>query len=154
MAVEDGSVGLMMCVDVWYLILKCTITISVFVAIIIALGYIALRFTENTTDKNISLYTSSHYLDKHWKISASSGADKSMELLQRYVTRGDATKDDYEKILRAHNHFVNGMKSEQREKATQLRKQGLGQHLLIRLLVLVRRRALCRKWLWGSQSAC
>ena len=63
---------------------------------------------------------------KHWKISASSGADKSLELLRRYVTRGDMMKDDYEKILRAHNHFVNGMKSEQREKATQLRKQGLG----------------------------
>ena len=54
---------------------------------------------------------------KHWMISAGSGDDKSLEAIRQCFMNGHATKDEFEKALRAHKESKDEMKSEQREAA-------------------------------------
>ena len=39
---------------------------------------------------------------KHWMISASAGDDDSLKEIRQCSVNGHATKDDFEKVLRAH----------------------------------------------------
>ena len=54
---------------------------------------------------------------KHWMIAAGAGCDKSLKAIRVCYLDGDATKDDFEKALRAHKEAKDEMKSEQREAA-------------------------------------
>ena len=54
---------------------------------------------------------------KHWMISAGAGDDISLKSIRQCYSRGYATKDDFEKALRAHKDAKDAMKSEQREAA-------------------------------------
>ena len=52
---------------------------------------------------------------KHWMISAGAGNDKSLAAIRECYLRGHATKDDFEKALRAHKESKDEMKSDKRE---------------------------------------
>ena len=54
---------------------------------------------------------------KHWTISASAGRDGSLKRIRECFMEGYATRDDFEKALRAHKRSKDEMKSEQRELA-------------------------------------
>lgn len=54
---------------------------------------------------------------KHWTISAAAGDDKSLTVIRECFLNGHATKDDFEKALRAHKEAKDEMKSDQREAA-------------------------------------
>ena len=54
---------------------------------------------------------------KHWMISAAAGHDKSLKNIRDCFMNGHATKDDFEKALRAHKDVTDEMKSDQREAA-------------------------------------
>jgi TPR repeat protein len=58
---------------------------------------------------------------KHFMISAGAGDDKSLEKIRVCFIRGDATKDDFEKALRANKESKDEMKSDQREAAAVFR---------------------------------
>ena len=61
---------------------------------------------------------------KHWMIAAGAGLDESLTAIRVcYLDDGHATKDDFEKALRAHQASTDEMKSDQREAAKQ-RLQG------------------------------
>ena len=62
---------------------------------------------------------------RHWMMSAAQGAEKSLEMIQRELKKGNATKDEYEKALRSYQNAMKRMKSDSRETATNLRKMGL-----------------------------
>ena len=54
---------------------------------------------------------------KHWMIAARAGHDKALAAIRGRYMSGQATKDDFEKALRAHKDARDEMKSEQREEA-------------------------------------
>ena len=54
---------------------------------------------------------------KHWMISAGAGHDESLKAIRECFLDGHATKDDFEKALRAHKEAKDEMKSDQREAA-------------------------------------
>ena len=54
---------------------------------------------------------------KHWMISAAAGHDKSLMGIRECFQNGHATKDDFEKALRAHKNAKDEMWSHQREAA-------------------------------------
>jgi len=54
---------------------------------------------------------------KHWMIAARSGDTGSLEKIKQLYTDGHATKDDYAKALRAHQAYVDEIKSVQRDEA-------------------------------------
>ena len=54
---------------------------------------------------------------KHFMIAAGAGHDDSLEEIQQLFLYGHATKDEFEKALRAHKEAKDEMKSEQRESA-------------------------------------
>ena len=60
---------------------------------------------------------------KHFIISAAAGHDKSLKAMQQGYLDCHATKDDFEKALRAHKESKDEMKSEQREAAAAARNQ-------------------------------
>jgi len=63
---------------------------------------------------------------KHWMIAAGAGHDKSLKEIRKGYMYGVATKDDFEKALRAHKEANDEMKSDQRETAAAyLRSRGL-----------------------------
>ena len=58
---------------------------------------------------------------KHYMISARAGYDNSVKEIRVCFMNGHATKDDFEKALRAHKEAKDGMKSDQRDKAAAAR---------------------------------
>jgi tetratricopeptide (TPR) repeat protein len=54
---------------------------------------------------------------KHFMISAIAGDDDSLEKIRKCYLNGWATKDDFEKALRAHKEAKDGMRSDQRDAA-------------------------------------
>ena len=54
---------------------------------------------------------------KHWMISAGAGHDNSLAAIRAYFLRGHATKDEFERALRAHKEAKDEMKSVQRKAA-------------------------------------
>ena len=54
---------------------------------------------------------------KHYTISAGAGHDKSLKKIRECFLNGYATKDDFEKALRAHKEAKDEMTSDQREAA-------------------------------------
>ena len=54
---------------------------------------------------------------KHWMIAAMAGYDNSLNAIRQCYLEGHATKDDFEKALRAHKHATDEMKSDHREAA-------------------------------------
>ena len=54
---------------------------------------------------------------KHWMIAARAGHDNSLQAIRVGFMHGIATKDDFEKALRAHKEVKDEIKSEQREAA-------------------------------------
>ena len=54
---------------------------------------------------------------KHYMIAAGAGHDKSLKAIRQRFLDGHATKDDFDKALRAHKEANDEMKSEQREAA-------------------------------------
>jgi TPR repeat protein len=63
---------------------------------------------------------------KHWMIAAGAGDDDSLKEIRKGFMRGHATKDDFEKALRAHKEANDEMKSDQREAAAAyLRSRGV-----------------------------
>jgi TPR repeat protein len=54
---------------------------------------------------------------KHWMIAAEAGHDNSLAAIRACFLRGHATKDDFERALRAHKEAKDEMRSEQREAA-------------------------------------
>jgi TPR repeat protein len=60
---------------------------------------------------------------KHWMISAAAGHDNSLKEIRQFFLEGHATKDDFEKALRAHKDVTDEMKSDQREAAAAARGQ-------------------------------
>ena len=64
---------------------------------------------------------------KHWMISAAAGHDNSLKEIRQLFSSGRATKDDFEKALRAHKEAKDEMKSDQREAAAAARNQNAEQ---------------------------
>jgi hypothetical protein len=58
---------------------------------------------------------------KHWMISAGAGHDDSLKNIRECFFEGHATKDDFEKALRAHKEAQDDMRSDQREEAAAYR---------------------------------
>ena len=58
---------------------------------------------------------------KHWMISAGARYDFSLKAIRLVFLSGRATKDDFEKALRAHKEANDEMKSDQREAAAAFR---------------------------------
>ena len=58
---------------------------------------------------------------KHWMIAAMAGYDKSLKEIRDCFLDGHATKDGFEKALRAHKDAADEMKSDQREAAAAAR---------------------------------
>ena len=58
---------------------------------------------------------------KHWIIAARAGCDKSLKEIRNAFMNGHATKEDFEKSLRAHKESADEMKSDQREAAAAAR---------------------------------
>ena len=54
---------------------------------------------------------------KHYMIAAGAGEDNSLRKIREYFMKGHATKDDFEKALRAHNDAKDEVKSDQRDAA-------------------------------------
>ena len=54
---------------------------------------------------------------KHWMISAGAGYDDSLKFIRAAFMNGRATKDEFEKALRAHKEASDEMKSDQRDAA-------------------------------------
>ena len=54
---------------------------------------------------------------KHFMISAGAGWDESLKAVRQGYMDGHATKDDFEKALRAHKEAKDEMKSDQRDAA-------------------------------------
>ena len=64
---------------------------------------------ENTGKMRIAL--------KHYMIVAGCGHDKSLKKIQEFYMNGHATKNDYATALRAHQKYIDGIKSDQRDEA-------------------------------------
>ena len=62
---------------------------------------------------------------KHWMISAGAGHDESLSEIRECFMDGCATKNDFEKALRAHKDAADKMRSEQREEVAALLAAGL-----------------------------
>ena len=58
---------------------------------------------------------------KHYMIAA--GYDESLKEIREFYMNGHATKDDYAKALRAHQKYVDGIKSDQRDKAAAFNRE-------------------------------
>ena len=58
---------------------------------------------------------------KHYMIAA--GYDESLKEIREFYINGHATKDDYAKALRAHQKYVDGIKSDQRDKAAAFNRE-------------------------------
>ena len=54
---------------------------------------------------------------KHWMLAAGAGYDESLKTIRGCFLKGHATKDDFEKALRAHKDAKDETKSDQREAA-------------------------------------
>ena len=54
---------------------------------------------------------------KHYMIAVGFGHDKSLMKIKDFYMNGHATKDDYAKALRAHQKYIVGIKSPQRDEA-------------------------------------
>ena len=54
---------------------------------------------------------------KHYMITVGCGHDKSLKVIREFYMNGRATKDDYAKALRAHQKYIDGIKSPQRDEA-------------------------------------
>ena len=60
---------------------------------------------------------------KHWMISAGAGYDKSLKEIRATYMKGNVTKEEFEKALRAHKGATDEMRSDQRETAAASRVQ-------------------------------
>ena len=65
---------------------------------------------------------------KHFMIAAGAGCDDSLKQIRNCFTNGHATKDDFEKALRAHKEAKDEMKSDQRDAAIAARAVAHGQN--------------------------
>ena len=54
---------------------------------------------------------------KHHMIAVGRGNDKSLKQIREFYVNGHATKDDYAKALRAHQKYIDGIKSAERDEA-------------------------------------
>jgi len=54
---------------------------------------------------------------KHYTIAAKTGSERSLELMKRMHKNGHATKDDYTRVLRAYQAYLDEVKSDQRDEA-------------------------------------
>ena len=54
---------------------------------------------------------------KHHMIAVGCGDNDSLKEIREFYVNGHATKDDYAKALRAHQKYVDGIKSDQRDEA-------------------------------------
>ena len=54
---------------------------------------------------------------KHHIIAAGCGDNHSLKEIREFYTKGHATKDDYANALRAHQKYIDGIKSPQRDEA-------------------------------------
>ena len=54
---------------------------------------------------------------KHYMIAARGGDDDSLKEIREFYMNGHATKDDYAKALRAHQKYIDGIKSAERDEA-------------------------------------
>ena len=61
---------------------------------------------------------------KHWMISAAAGHDNALKPIRDCFLRGHATKDDFEKALRAHKEAKDEMKSDRRDAAAAAVQEG------------------------------
>ena len=77
-------------------------------------GSVVARHNLGNLECNAGKY---HRAVKHWMISAGAGFDDSLKDIQDFFLKGLATKDNFEKALRAHKEANDELKSEQREAA-------------------------------------
>ena len=77
-------------------------------------GDIAARYNLGAFEANAGNFEKAI---KHFMISAGAGYDDSLKEIQKCFRNGYATKDDFEKALRAHKKASDEMKSDQREAA-------------------------------------
>ena len=77
-------------------------------------GYAKARHNLGVLEWNAGIY---HRAVKHYMISAGAGYDNSLTQIREAFLHGHATKDDFEKALRAHKEAKDEMKSDQREAA-------------------------------------
>ena len=54
---------------------------------------------------------------KHYIIAVGFGYSNSLKEIREFYVNGHATKDDYAKALRAHQKYIDGIKSDQRDEA-------------------------------------
>ena len=54
---------------------------------------------------------------KHYMIAVGFGQGNSLKKIREFYVNGHATKDDYGKALRAYQKYIDGIKSDQRDKA-------------------------------------
>ena len=60
---------------------------------------------------------------KHFMISAGIGYSDSLKQIQQLYTEGNATKDDYTKALRAHQTYLDEIRSDQRDQAAAVHEE-------------------------------
>ena len=56
---------------------------------------------------------------KHHMIAVGCGYDRSLKKIREFYMNGHATKDDYARGLRAHQKYIDGIKSDQRDEAAE-----------------------------------
>ena len=54
---------------------------------------------------------------RHWIIAVKGGKKKSLDSIKRLYSNGHATKDDYGQALRAHQAYIEEVKSVERDEA-------------------------------------
>ena len=69
---------------------------------------------ENSGDMNRAI--------KHYMISVGSGFNMSLDVMQNLYSKGNATKDEYTKALRAYQKYLDEVKSDQRDEAAAARE--------------------------------
>ena len=82
-------------------------------------GDVTARYNLGALEKNAG---NMNRAVKHWMIAAGAGYDDSLKQIRECFVNGYATKDDFEKALRAHKHAKDEMKSDQRDSATAARR--------------------------------
>ena len=56
---------------------------------------------------------------KHHMVAAGCGVNESLKKIREFYMNGHATKDDYARGLRAHQKYIDGIKSDQRDEAAE-----------------------------------
>ena len=77
-------------------------------------GHVKARYNLGTLEENEDNMSRSL---KHYMIAVGCGHDLSLKKMRELYVNGNASKDDYAKALRAHQKYIDGIKSPERDEA-------------------------------------